>query len=193
MPISYSLAPLSASVHPATDLLHKLSSQGFTTDVRYPWSLKTIQDVILQVPHVSTKTEEDIYFYREEFVERVGCGFSILLSTADDVSSLAIVFASTIFPVSPRKPAVTGSSITPRRCLLVTIPPSPSPSSITTSLVYLLLGMSTPVPINLWHQLPCILVLTFPVSSIKYGRQTHPMAWYYFISGTYHIYFIDSS
>ena len=107
MPISYSLAPLSASVHPATALLHKISSQGFTTDVRYPWSLKTIQDVILQVPHVSTKTEEDIYFYREEFVERVGCGFSILLRTADAVkffgNSICIYHVVSV----PRKPAVT--------------------------------------------------------------------------------------
>ena len=85
MPISYSITPLYASGHPATSLLYKLSSQGFPTVVRDPWSLQTIQEVILQVPHVSTKTAEDIYFFRDEFVERVGRSFSFLLSAADAI------------------------------------------------------------------------------------------------------------
>ena len=86
MPISYNLTPLSASGHPATSLLYKLSSQGFPIVVRDPWSLQTIQEVIFQVPHVSTKTAEDIYFFRDEFVERVGRGFSFLLRTADAIN-----------------------------------------------------------------------------------------------------------
>ena len=89
MPISSSIAPSSASVHPATALLHKLSCQGFPTFVGYHWLLQTIQEVILQVPYVSTNTAEDTYFYQGELVERISRGFSVILSAANDIKLFA--------------------------------------------------------------------------------------------------------
>ena len=85
MPISYTLAPLSFSGHSATSFIQNFFSQGSPTVSRYTWSLQTIQEVILQVPHVSTKTVEDTYFFWEELMKSVGRGFSILISAANAI------------------------------------------------------------------------------------------------------------
>ena len=75
--------PPPTSQHPATDLLSNFVFRGLRTSVGDPCSLDTIQVAILQVPHVSTCMPEATTFCREELVERVSRGFSLLLK-ADD-------------------------------------------------------------------------------------------------------------
>ena len=75
--------PPSKSKHPATSLLSAFSKEGVPVHVGAPWTAEAISAAIQQGPHVSTRTEEATSFCREELVERVSRGFSILLTTGD--------------------------------------------------------------------------------------------------------------
>ena len=75
--------PPPGSNHPASDLLSTYAAEGFPASVGAPWSLDTIRAAILQGPHVSTRTPEATAFCREELVERVARGFSLLLTEQD--------------------------------------------------------------------------------------------------------------
>ena len=66
-------------------MLSDYASQGFPASVGTPWSMRTIRAAILQGPHVSTRTPEATAFCREELVERVSHGFSILLEEEDAI------------------------------------------------------------------------------------------------------------
>ena len=75
--------PPSESQHPATSLLVAFSAGGIPVHVGAPWSTEAISAAIKQGPHISTCTEAATFFCREELVERVSRGFSILLTTED--------------------------------------------------------------------------------------------------------------
>ena len=109
--------------HPAADLLHSYATDGFPASIDPPWPMSSILAGIATGPHKSTQTKHSAQLFRNELLDRVKRGFSIILSKDD-----AIKYPGTRLRIS-RLTSVDQANIKPR---LICNSPA-APNNITPS------------------------------------------------------------
>ena len=70
-------------MHPATDLLWSYLEEGIPAHTGPPWYLQALETAISKGSHASVCTLEMTSFIREELLQRIKDGFSILLPAED--------------------------------------------------------------------------------------------------------------